>query len=890
MKTFATHLAAAAILCAAGFSAAQQPPRQDAPKPVWLDTTLPPEQRAAALVQQMTLDEKATQLVNQARAIPRLDVPAYDWWSESLHGVAVNGTTEFPEPIGLGATFDTDAIHKMAIVISTEGRIKHVQDVRAGHSNIFEGLDFWAPNINIFRDPRWGRGQETYGEDPFLTARMGVAFVTGMQGDDPRYYRVISTPKHFDVHSGPETTRHTADVTVSKHDEVDTYLPAFRAAVTEGHAASVMCAYNSINGQPACANEFLLQNTLRGWWNFQGYVVSDCGAVIDIHNGHHFNSTQAESSAVSLRRGMDNECVDFTFKVKDDHDYKPYLDAVKQGYLKESEIDTALVRLFTARVKLGMFDPPEMVPYNSIDEKLLDSATHREMARKIANESMVLLKNDGILPLKTSGLKIAVIGPLADQTKVLLGNYNGIPSHTVSILEGMRKEFSGATINYVSGTQFLGHDAEPVPTTALSVDGKPGIKATYSKLDMSNINSLATSKPVAERIEPTIDITAATMPAETASVKPLAIHFEGMLTAPETGDYNLGMMAAGFFRMNLDGKSVTSSYGGDGKSAKLGRVHLEAGKPAKLTVDCAFGIGGDDTIAKLMWSRVNLAPQPAAIAAAKNADVVVAVVGITSELEGEEMQVSEPGFKGGDRTSLDLPKPEEDLLEAVAATGKPLVVVLTNGSALAVNWANDHANAILDAFYPGEEGGSAVAETLSGKNNPAGRLPVTFYKDASQLPPFEDYAMKGRTYRYFEGTPLYPFGYGLSYTKFAYSGLTGPTDAIQAGNTAGFDVTITNTGKKAGDEVAQLYLEFPKVPGAPLRALRAFKRVHLEAGAAQKVHFDLQPRDLSMVTEAGEPIVSEGQYKVSVGGGQPNTGIQTVTATFSIKGNLSLPE
>jgi len=890
MKTLATHLAAAAILCAAGFSAAQQPPRQDAPKPVWLDTTLPPEQRAAALVQQMTLDEKATQLVNQARAIPRLDVPAYDWWSESLHGVAVNGTTEFPEPIGLGATFDTDAIHKMAIVISTEGRIKHVQDVRAGHSNIFEGLDFWAPNINIFRDPRWGRGQETYGEDPFLTGRMGVAFVTGMQGDDPRYYRVISTPKHFDVHSGPETTRHTADVTVSKHDEVDTYLPAFRAAVTEGHAASVMCAYNSINGQPACANEFLLQNTLRGWWNFQGYVVSDCGAVIDIHNGHHFNSTQAESSAVSLRRGMDNECVDFTFKVKDDHDYKPYLDAVKQGYLKESEIDTALVRLFTARVKLGMFDPPEMVPYNSIDEKLLDSATHREMARKIANESMVLLKNDGTLPLKTSGLKIAVIGPLADQTKVLLGNYNGIPSHTVSILEGMRKEFSGATINYVSGTQFLGHDAEPVPTTALSVDGKPGIKATYSKLDMSNINSLATSKPVAERIEPTIDITAATLPAETASVKPLAIHFEGMLTAPETGDYNLGMMAAGFFRMNLDGKSVTSSYGGDGKSAKLGRVHLEAGKPAKLTVDCAFGIGGDDTIAKLMWSKVNLAPQPAAIAAAKNADVVVAVVGITSELEGEEMQVSEPGFKGGDRTSLDLPKPEEDLLEAVAATGKPLVVVLTNGSALAVNWANDHANAILDAFYPGEEGGSAVAETLSGKNNPAGRLPVTFYKDASQLPPFEDYAMKGRTYRYFEGTPLYPFGYGLSYTKFAYSGLTGPTDAIQAGNTAGFDVTITNTGKKAGDEVAQLYLEFPKVPGAPLRALRAFKRVHLEAGAAQKVHFDLQPRDLSMVTEAGEPIVSEGQYKVSVGGGQPNTGIQTVTATFSIKGNLSLPE
>jgi len=828
--------------------------------------------------------------VNQARAIPRLNIPAYDWWSESLHGVATNGTTEFPEPIGLGATFDPSAIHQMAIVIGTEGRIKHVQAVRAGHSNIFEGLDFWAPNINIFRDPRWGRGQETYGEDPFLTARMGVAFVTGMQGDDARYYRVISTPKHFAVHSGPEPTRHTADVPISKHDEVDTYLPAFRAAVTEGKADSVMCAYNSINGQPACANEFLLQNELRGWWGFQGYVVSDCGAVLDIHAGHKFNSTQAESSAVSLRRGMDNECVDFTFKVNDDHDYKPYLDAVNQGYLKESEIDTAVTRLFTARMKLGMFDPPEMVPYNKIDEKLLDSAEHRAMARKLANESMVLLKNDGVLPLKTSGIKIAVIGPLADQTKVLLGNYNGTPSHTVSILEGIRKEFGGATIKYVAGTQFLGNDAVQVPSSALTTDGQPGIKASYSKLDMSNLNNPSASKPVAERVEANIDASSSRLPAEAATLKPLAIRWDGMLTAPETGDYNLGLMASGFFRMQLDGNNVTSSYGGTGKEAKLGRVHLEGGKPAKLHVEYAFGFGADELIAKLVWSKVDLKPQQAAIDAAKSADVVVAVVGITSELEGEEMQVSEEGFKGGDRTSLDLPKPEEELLEAVAAAGKPVVVVLTNGSALGVNWAQAHANAILDAFYPGEEGGAAVAETLSGKNNPAGRLPVTFYKDVSQLPAFEDYAMKGRTYRYFQGTPLYPFGYGLSYTTFSYSGLTGPTNAVSAGSPVPFDVTVTNTGKKAGDEVAQLYLEFPSVPGAPLRALRAFQRVHLEAGGSQKVHFELQPRDLSMVTEAGDPIIAEGQYSVSVGGGQPNSGAQVVNSKFNIKGKLSLPE
>jgi beta-glucosidase len=886
MKNLARPLAAFALLCAAGLSMSRA---QQATKPAYLDPAVPPQQRAADLVQRMTLEEKASQLVNQARAIPRLSVPAYDWWSESLHGVAVNGTTEFPEPIGLAATFDAPAIHQMAIVIGTEGRIKHAQDVRAGHSNIFEGLDFWAPNINIFRDPRWGRGQETYGEDPFLTARMGVAFVTGMQGDDPRYYRVISTPKHFAVHSGPEPTRHNADVLVSKHDELDTYLPAFRATVTEAKAGSVMCAYNSINGQPACANEFLLQDQLRGWWGFQGYVVSDCGAVLDIHDGHKFNTTQAESSAVSLRRGMDNECVDFTFKVNDDHDYKPYLDAVRLGYLKESEIDAAVTRLFTARMKLGMFDPPEMVPYNKIDESLLDGAAHRDLARKLASESMVLLKNDGVLPLKSSGIKIAVVGPLAGQTKVLLGNYNGTPSHTVSILEGIRKEFAGATVNYVAGTQFLGNDASPVPAFALTVDGKPGIKASYSKLDMSNLNNPGATKAAAERVEPTLDAAANGLPSDAASVHPIAVRWDGSLTAPQSGDYNLGLIANGFFRMQLDGKDVTSSYGGSGKEAKLGRVHLEAGKPTALHVEYSPG-ENEPLLARLVWSMVDLKPQPAAMDAAKAADVVVAVVGITSELEGEEMQVSEEGFKGGDRTSLDLPKPEQALLEALSATGKPLVVVLTNGSALGVNWAQAHANAILDAWYPGEEGGSAVAETLSGKNNPAGRLPVTFYKDVTQLPPFEDYAMKGRTYRYFDGQPLYPFGYGLSYTSFAYSSLVGPSAPISAGSPASFDVTVTNTGKTAGDEVAQLYLEFPNVPGAPLRALRGFQRVHLDAGTSQTLHFHLHPRDLSMVTEAGDPIVAEGQYKVSVGGGQPNTAAPVLTTTFTISGTQLLPE
>jgi len=886
MKSVEMWLAAMALLLGSLASGAFA---QDGQSAAYLDTTLPAEQRAADLVKHMTLEEKASQLVNQARAIPRLNIPAYDWWSESLHGVAVNGTTEFPEPIGLAATFDPATIHEMATDISIEGRIKHAQDVRAGHSNIFEGLDFWAPNINIFRDPRWGRGQETYGEDPFLTGRMAVAFVTGMQGDDSKYFRVISTPKHYAVHSGPEPTRHTIDVTVSKHDEIDTYLPAFRAAVTEGKADSVMCAYNSINGQPACANEFLLADQLRGKWGFNGYVVSDCGAVIDIHDGHHFKPTQPEASAISLQRGMDNECVDFMFKVKDDHDYKPYLDAIKQGFLKESDIDLAATRLFTARMKLGMFDPPEMVPYTKIDETQLDSAEHRALARKLANESMVLLKNDGVLPLKKPGLTIAVVGPLADQTKVLLGNYNGTPSHTVSILEGIRKEFGGATINYVAGTQFLGHDAAPVPASALTVDGKPGIEASYSLLDLSNLNNPSVSKPVAVRVERTLDAAANQIPADAATVHPLAVRWEGSLTAPESGDYNLGLMASGFFRIQLDGKNVTSSYGGHANEAKLGRVHLDAGKPVTLRVE--YSPGEDESpSAKLVWSKVDLAPQPAAIAAAKKADVVVAVVGITSELEGEEMQVSEEGFKGGDRTSIALPKPEEELLKALSATGKPLVVVLTSGSALGVNWANEHANAIVEAWYPGEEGGAAVAETLSGRNNPAGRLPVTFYKDVNQLPPFEDYSMKGRTYRYFERTPLYPFGYGLSYSTFSYSDLKVPAEAVNAGDSTGFDVTVTNTGKVAGDEVAQLYLSFPNQPGAPLRALRAFQRVHLEPGASQQVHFDLKPRDLSMVSAEGEPVIVEGDYTVSVGGGQPGTTAQVTTKKFHMDGMKMLPE
>jgi beta-glucosidase len=539
-------------------------------------------------------------------------------------------------------------------------------------------------------------------------------------------------------------------------------------------------------------------------------------------------------------------------------------------------------------MKLGLFDPPDMVPYSKLDERLLESPQHRELARLLANESMVLLKNDGTLPLKKSGLKIAVIGPLADQTRYLLGNYNGTPSHTVSVLEGLKAEFPDAQITFVAGTQFLRHDGELVPSTALSTeDGKPGLKADFSTGEMfGGKQTLLASKQVND-----VDFTNQDIPQEAAGKFPLSVEWNGFLTATETGEYSLGVRATGnSASVAVEGKPLAMQWlDGEHSQAKVAHIHFEKDKKVAIRIRYSIRKAGPMQ-AQLIWSKYDPSPDPEAVTAAKNADVVIAVVGITSELEGEEMPVNEEGFNGGDRTSIDLPKPEQQVLQAVSAAGKPVVLVLANGSALAVNWANEHANAIVETWYAGEEGGTAIARTLSGKNNPAGRLPVTFYTGVEQLPPFEDYSMKGRTYRYFEGKPLYPFGYGLSYTTFAYRGLTLPKAALNAGDPLTAEVTVVNTGKLEGDEVVQLYLSFPDVAGAPLRALRGFRRVHLKPGESQNVRFELKDRDLSMVSESGDPLIVEGNYSVSIGGGQPNTGAPTVTGTFQVKGMKKLVE
>jgi len=854
-------------------------PLNPPPNAPWFNTSLPVEERAGALVSQMTLEEKGKQLVNRASAIPRLGVPAYNWWSEALHGVAIPGaTTVFPEPVGLAASFDPALVHEMAIAISTEARVRYNRERREG---LYAGLDFWSPNINIFRDPRWGRGQETYGEDPFLTARFGVAFITGLQGDDPEHPRTIATPKHYAVHSGPEPTRHTMDVAISKHDQIDTYTPAFRAAIVDGKAGSLMCAYNRVNGQPACANDFLLNDLLRGAWNFKGYVTSDCAAIRDIYEGHHFTKSLTEAMAVSLKHGVDTDCADFGEGPV--VAAQAYSDAVSQGLVPQSVMDQSLTRLFAARIRMGMFDPPEASPYASIPDSEMDSPAHRALALRASRETMVLLKNNGLLPLRKSMKRILVVGPLADQVPVMLGNYNGQPSHAVTALDGIRAAFPASQVTYEPGTNFL-RLADAVPASALKTpDGQPGVKGEYfASSDLSGTPLLTKVYP---RLDFNIRGSGLARAIEAQGAK--SSRFSGTLTADQSGTFEIGM-ATPNTKLWLDGTLIVDNTINQDtqRGPKTVEMPLQKGHVYALRIEQTPSIG---TPVRLVWRHVIPDPQADAVKAAKDADVVIAVVGVTSQLEGEEMNVNVPGVKGGDRTSLDVPKDEEDLLKAVKATGRKMAVVLMNGSALSVNWAAQNADAILDAWYPGEEGGTAIAQTLTGDNDPSGHLPVTFYTGVDQLPAFEDYSMANRTYRYFSGKPLYPFGHGLSYTRFAYSGLK-VAPSLKAGDQLRVDVTVKNSGGRSGEAVPQLYLGFPGAAGQPSRALRGINRVALQAGESRTIHFDLSARDLSSVTDAGDRVVAPGAYQISVGEGQPGTGAAIVQGKFTVTGTAALPQ
>jgi beta-glucosidase len=845
--------------------------------PAYLNTKLPFEVRAKDLVSRMTLDEKISQMQNDAAAIPRLNIQRYNWWNECLHGVARNGiATVFPQAIAMAATWDPGLIHEEADIISTEARAKYNDAISKGEHGIFQGLTFWSPNVNIFRDPRWGRGQETYGEDPYLTSSIGVAFVKGLQGNDPKYFKVISTPKHFAVHSGPEAERHQFDARPTLRDLYETYLPAFEACVREGGAFSVMGAYSSLFGVPCNASKFLLTDILRNKWHFKGYVVSDCGAIWDIYQGHKYAPDLATAAAFAVKAGCDLTCGD---------EFTTLKDALARGLITEKEIDKAVTSLMLARLKLGMFDShltsPNTctLPWDTLTLSDNDTQAHRHLARKIADESIVLLKNaNDALPLDKNIHSLGIIGTYADEIEILLGNYNGTPSHPVTILQGIRNKLGKETeIRFAPGYSLLEDTNRLVPVLKnflrpANGAAERGLYAEY--FDNPNLQG----KPVITRIDSNVaQYWGLSSPAEGVPGAYFSLRWTGALIPTETGDYEVGIITDQKGKLYVNDSLIVDNWSPYQINVFKSKIlFLEKGKRYGIKVEYADST--DHAGIRLEWRRVyakrsdeQLADE--AISVAKQSDAVIVVAGISPQLEGEEMPVNLPGFKGGDRTHLGIPANQEKLLQKLKMTGKKIVLVLVNGSALSVNWEKANLPAIIEAWYPGEEGGDAVADVLFGDYNPAGRLPVTFYKSVKDLPPFDDYNMspdslgKGRTYRYFSGVPLYPFGFGLSYTKFEYSNLKVDRESAGPYDTIHVTAAIKNVGKRDGDEVVQLYVKnlTSKEP-QPIKSLKGFKRISIKSGEAQTVDILLPVNSLKYFNEKkNDYIIEPGKYELQLG-------------------------
>ena len=847
-----------------------------AAEPAYRDLDRTFEERAADLVSRMTLEEKVSQLRNDSPAIPRLDVPAYEWWNEALHGVARAGSaTVFPQAIGLAATFDPGLMREVATAISDEARAKHHEFARRGLRQRYQGLTFWSPNINIFRDPRWGRGQETYGEDPYLTGRLGVEFVKALQGDDPKYVKVFATAKHFAVHSGPESDRHHFDARPSERDLYETYLPAFRSLVMDGKVGSVMGAYNRVNGESASASPRLLQQILRKDWGFNGYVVSDCDSIDDIFKHHKIVGTAEEAAALGVRNGCELDC---------GRTYDALVKAVKQGFISEPEIGAAAQRLMLARFQLGMFDPPEKVKWAQIPYSVNQSTQHDQLSRRAAQASLVMLKNDKVLPLSKNIGTLAVIGPTADELSALLGNYYGTPAAPVTILQGIRAAVGANTkVIYARGADLVeGRNdprAEPLIESRYlkpALDShERGLKGEYFRgMELAGVPVLTRTDAQVDfrwdRGSPTDDLVAqGGMRSDQALENDhFSVRWSGYLVPPVSGRYEISLAADDGFRLFIDDKPVLDGWVKASRiQSKTATVNLLADTPVKIRVEYFEDVR--DAEVRLSWRLPGATDIRAeAMAAAREADAVIFVGGLTGDVEGEEMRVNYPGFSGGDRTDLRLPATQRRLLEALHATGKPVILVLTTGSPLAIDWEKAHLPAILVAWYPGQRGGSAVADILFGDANPAGRLPVTFYKATEKLPAFDDYDMKGRTYRYFQGEALFAFGHGLSYTSFVY----GPPrlDHAVAGRAQKIkvSVTVTNSGKRDGEEVVQLYLAAPGSKHVRSRKeLRGVERVFLKTGESKRVEFDVVPdRDLRYYDDVlKQYVVDAGVYQIQIG-------------------------
>lgn len=826
------------------------------PNAKYLNPDAPINERVNDLVSRMTLEQKVAQLLYRAPGIDSLKVPEYNWWNEGLHGVARNGlATSFPQAIGLAATWDRNLMYRVATAISDEARAKFNIAVSKGQRLRYQGLTYWSPNINIFRDPRWGRGMETYGEDPYLTGQMAVQFITGLQGNDPRYFKTIATAKHYAVHSGPESERHTFNTDVSEYDLRETYLPAFKTSVEDAKVYSLMCAYNSVRGLPCCSNNPLLESILRKEWGFKGYVVSDCGAIDDIWGGHKQAKDAAEASALAVKAGTDLDCGRQYFKL---------VDAVKRGLIKEEEIEVSLKRLFEARMRLGMFDPDARVPFSTLGEKNVDSKEHRALAEEATRKSIVLLKNDkNTLPLKKDVKIIAVIGPNANDEHCLLANYNGFPSSISSPLEGIKSKVSPTTkVLYETGCEVAPGVPymEPISAEFLftTADKKQkGLTGEYFP------NQEAKGEPVKTKVDADIDVMAADMKGD------FSVRWTGYLIPPLSGLYNLGCRGGNDFDLFLDDSLLVADGNHPDNDFSIKQMNLEKGKAYKIKI--LVGVNAPRSPFVLLWSLPDTEREKRALEIAKQADVVVFCGGLSPRLEGEEMNVKVPGFTGGDRIALELPSTQEDLIKKIVATGKPVVLVLVNGSAVSINWENANIPAIVESWYGGQASGSALADVLFGDYNPAGRLPVTFYKNAAQLPDFRDYNMKGKTYRYFSGEPLYPFGYGLSYTNFTYSNLKS-SGTLKGALPATVSVEVKNTGARDGEEVVQLYV---KGNGA-IKTLKGFERVALKAGETKTVSFNVTTQTLQSFIEGRGFMADKGEYTLLLGSSSADKDLREV--------------
>jgi beta-glucosidase len=814
------------------------------------------------LIARMNTEERIEQLQDRAPAIPRLGIPAYNWWNEGLHGIARNGfATVFPQAIGLAATFDPELLAQVGEVVGTEARSKF--NLHQGtDSPRYAGLTVWSPNINIFRDPRWGRGQETYGEDPYLTGLLGSGFVQGIQGPAGFYRRANATPKHFAVHSGPESQRDGFNAVVSPHDLADTYLPAFAALTGPAQAAAMMCSYNAINGTPACANNALLEQRVRKQWGFAGYVVSDCDAVGEITDYLHFTSDEAHGAAAALKAGVDLDC---------GATYHHLNEALQEHLIDEQDIDRALHRLLLARLQLGMLQPAACSPFAAIGPDAVDTSSDRALALRAAEESMVLLKNQGgLLPIYFAGKRVAVIGPTGDLLEEMEANYHGTMRNPKTLYEGMHKELPASTrLVYAQGATLAEGVAVPVARTALRAGAEEGLRGEYFN------NPALEGAPLVTRMDSRVDFDLDRIEPVPGLSGAYSIRWTGILKPPAAGRYRLQVDIDRCFdckghdgyRLWIDGNKLLDNDGSADK--RPNEVALEWKNEEAHAIRLELLHTGEDEGIHLKWQAPPEAQLAEALEQAREADVIVATVGLSPSLEGEALGIKVPGFFGGDRETLELPEPQRKLLDALASLHKPMVVALSSGSAVNAEVTTEANWALVETWYPGQAGGEALADLLSGAANPSGRLPVTIYRSVKDLPQFRDYSMARRTYRYFDGAVNYGFGFGLSYTRFVYSEPELSTLKLEAGHALQVSATIKNVGQREGEEVAELYLIPPAIAGAPRFSLQGVRRVHLQAGESKQVQFTVEPQQLTLVDADGTKAPHPGRYRVFVGGVQP---------------------